>query len=254
MFAEERRLEILKRVNQAGRVSVTELSLDFGVSEVTIRSDLAMLASQDLLVRTHGGAVPASRVPETSLALRRQLRLDEKERIGKSTAGMIQHGEAIFLDTSSTALALARNLQHHRDLTVLTNSLAVAQALINAAGVTVVMAGGTLQRDTVSLVGTGGVDFLRRFNIKKGFFGAHGIHYPEGLTDVCLTEAEVKREVLKLCRERIAIVDSSKWGRVGLASFANLEDFQAIVTNESAVIPPQVEKVIADTGILLVRV
>ncbi len=234
LFLEERRFEILRRINQAGRVAVTELSQDFGVSEVTIRNDLQALAEQSLVVRTHGGAVPAMRNQETSLMLRRHLHPSEKDQIGAAAAEMVSNGEAIFLDTSSTALAMTRYLHQRRELTIFTNSLAVAQALLDAAGVTVVMTGGTLQRETVSLIGTDGLEFLRKFNIQKGFFGAHGISFPEGLTDVSTTEAEVKRHVLKLCREVIAILDATKWGRIGMATFARLEDLDTIITDSQA--------------------
>lgn len=234
LFPEERRLEILKRARQDGRVAVTGLSQEFGVSEVTIRTDLQVLAEQALLVRTHGGAVPVARMQDTSLTLRRQLQVDEKKRIGAAAAARVANGEAIFLDTSSTALVMARHLRQHRDLTVFTNSLAVSQVFLDAPGVTVVMPGGTLQRDTVSLIGVDGLEFLRRFNIQKGFFGAHGLSFPEGLTDVSTTEAELKRHVLKMCREVIAILDATKWGRIGMASFARLEDLNRIITDASA--------------------
>lgn len=234
LFPEERRLEILKRVNQDGRVAVTELSQEFGVSEVTIRTDLQVLSEQSLIVRTHGGAVPAARSPETSLMLRRQLQIPEKDRIGAAGAAMIANGEAVFLDTSSTALAMTRYLQQHRELTIFTNSLAVAHALLDASGVTVVMAGGTVQRETISLIGTEGLEFLRKFNIQKGFFGAHGISFPEGLTDVSTTEAEVKRHIIPMCREVIAILDATKWGRTGLATFARPEDLDCIITDYQA--------------------
>lgn len=234
LFPEERRLEILKRARQDGRVAVTGLSQEFGVSEVTIRTDLQVLAEQALLVRTHGGAVPAARMQDTSLTLRRQLQVDEKKRIGAAAAARVANGESIFLDTSSTALVMARHLRQHRDLTVFTNSLAVSQVFLDTPGVTVVMPGGTLQRDTVSLIGVDGLEFLRRFNIQKGFFGAHGLSFPEGLTDVSTTEAELKRHVLKMCREVIAILDATKWGRIGMASFARLEDLNRIITDVSA--------------------
>ena len=129
-----------------------------------------------------------------------------------------------FLDASSTALALAHALRQHRDLTILTNSLVVAQSMLDAPGVTVVMTGGALQRDTVSLMGTDGLAILRKYNIKTGFFGAHGLSFPEGLTDVSAGEAEVKRPVVAMCRQVVALIDATKWGRVGPASFARPED------------------------------
>lgn len=236
LFLEERRLEILDRINQAGRASVTELSQQFGVSEVTIRADLQALTERNLIVRTHGGAIAAPRrgLNELSLATRRQQQVAEKSRIGLAAAAMVADGDAIFLDSSSTALAIAQNLKHCRDLTVITNGLTIAQELIDAHGVTVVLIGGTLRRETASLVGGDGVERLRRLNIHKGFFGAHGISLAEGLTDVSLAEAEVKRPMIAMCQQAIAVLDATKWGRVGLASFAPLNRLHQVISDLSA--------------------
>ena len=191
LYPEERRNEILRLVSQSGRVAVAELSQHFGVSEVTIRADLQVLADRNLLVRTHGGAIPPVRGPyELSLSARRQQQVAEKGRIGAAGAAMITDGDAVFLDSSSTALAIAQCLKQHRLLTVITNSLTIAQELLDAPGVNVVLLGGTLRRETASLVGGEGLEMLRQFNIRKGFFGAHGISLTEGLTDVSLDEAE----------------------------------------------------------------
>jgi DeoR/GlpR family transcriptional regulator of sugar metabolism len=234
-YPEERRNEILRLISQSGRVSVTELSQQFGVSEVTVRADLQALADRNLLVRTHGGAIPPVRGPyELSLATRRQQQVAEKGRIGAAGAAMIADGDAVFLDSSSTALAIAQCLKNHRYLTVITNSLMIAQELLDASGVNVVLLGGTLRRETASLVGGEGLEMVRQFNIRKGFFGAHGISLSEGLTDVSLDEAELKRPLVGMCRQVIATLDGTKWGRVGLASFASLAQIHAVITDIGA--------------------
>ena len=234
LYPAERQRHILAQINRNGRASVAELSQLFGVSEVTIRADLQTLVAGDLIVRTHGGAVLASRAPELSLTLRRQQQVDAKERIGTAAAEFVANGDAVFLDASSTALALAHALRQRRDLTILTHSLVVAQSLLDASGVTVVMTGGTLQRETVSLMGTEGLAILHKYNLKTGFFGAHGLSFPEGLTDVSAGEAEVKRQVVALCRQVVALIDVTKWGRVGPASFAHPRDLHVIVTDTQA--------------------
>ncbi len=234
-YPAERQQKILDILNETGRVSVNDLYHQFGVSEVTIRTDLKILAQQNLIVRTHGGAVPVTR-PELSLVIRSQQQIHEKEQIALEAVKLISDGDAVFLDTSSTSLAIARLLKRHRELTVLTNSLAIAQILLDAPGVTVVMSGGRLRRDTVSLIGGDGLEILKRYNIQRGFFGAHGISHPEGLTDVSSSEAEVKRNVIAMCREVIAVLDATKWGRVGAASFADLKDLHEIISNHP--VPP----------------
>lgn len=247
LFPEERRLEIMKLLGRDGRVSVADLSQQFCVSEVTIRADLQLLSDQSLIVRTHGGAVPANRSPDLSLTLRRQQQVSEKERIGAAGATLVNNGEAIFLDTSSTALALAQHLKGHRDLTIISNSLAIAHSLLDTAGITVVMPGGIMQRETMSLIGTNGLDFLSRFNIRKGFFGAHGITVQEGLTDVSPAETEVKTHIITMCHEVTAILDGTKWGRVGVASFAPLKAIQRVITDSRA--PSDLVDSVRDLGI-----
>lgn len=250
---QERRHDILDSVQRSGRVSVADLSQSFGVSEVTIRADLQMLAQQGLLVRTHGGAIPAGRLsPELSLALRRQQQTQAKDHIGEAGAALIEDGDAVWLDTSSTALAIARHLAHHRHVTVITNSIAIVQELADAPNLTVVVPGGRLRRETASLIGVDGLDLVRRFNIQKGFFGAHGLTVDEGLTDVSVDEAEVKQVLVGLCRQVVAVLDATKWGRVGLASFASLEQIDTIITDRAA--PADLVAQVQTAGVDVLRV
>jgi DeoR/GlpR family transcriptional regulator of sugar metabolism len=236
MFPEERRRRILDLVDRRGRVSVKELSDRFDVSDVTIRADLKTLADEGMVVRTHGGAVPGDRgLRYLSLSQRLKKQVVEKHSIGERGASLVSAGEAIFLDSSSTALAVARNLRRRRDLTIITNALAIAQEMLRAEGVTVLMVGGRLHRDTASLVG--GLRIKEQFgdlNIQKGFFGAHGISIGPGLTDVSVEEAELKRSLVSTCQEIIGVVDGTKWERAGLASFARLEQVDRVITDAGA--------------------
>jgi DeoR/GlpR family transcriptional regulator of sugar metabolism len=235
VFLEERRQAILDLVRAQGRAAVAELSRRFGVSEVTIRGDLQALEDQNLLLRTHGGAIPAGHgLPELSLTKRRGLRMTEKAHIAEVAAEMIGHGEAIFLDSSSTTLGLVDHIKQRRDLTVVTNSLVVAQELLGLPNVTVVMPGGTLHHDTASLIDAGGLALLRRYNIAQGFFGAHGLSLTEGLTDVSEPEANLKRPLVGMCRQVFALLDATKWGRAGLASFADIADVDTVITDAAA--------------------
>jgi DeoR family transcriptional regulator, aga operon transcriptional repressor len=253
LYMEERRRQIVKRVDDYGRVSVADLAAEFGVSEVTIRADLQSLADQNLVVRTHGGAVPASRgLRELSLAFRSQQQVPEKDRIGVAGAAMVSHGDAIILDSSSTALAIARHLKRHRELTILTNSVALAYEMLDAHGVTVVMPGGTIRREMASLIDGDGVETFHKFNIKIGFFGAHGITVAEGLTDVSVGEADVKRPLIAMCRQVVAVLDSIKWGRAGVASFAELKQINCVITDVNA--PKDLVEQVRALGIQVVLV
>jgi DeoR/GlpR family transcriptional regulator of sugar metabolism len=249
----ERRQGILGRVGQVGRVAVADLSQEFGVSEVTIRGDLQALAENNLVLRTHGGAIPVtSGLQVLSLSLRRQQQVQQKAHIGQAAAALISDGDAITLDSSSTALAIAQCLKSHRYVTVITNGLAIADELLDAPGITVVVTGGMLRKDTASLININGLDMLRRFNIQKGFFGAHGLSLDEGLTDVSSEEAETKRPLVASCREAIAVIDATKWGRVGLASFAAISQISKVITDAHAPADLVAQVRAADVEVILV--
>ena len=248
LYLEERRQAIFDLVQQTGRASVADLSRRFGVSGVTIRADLQALAERNLVVRTHGGAVPATAgISQLALAMHRQQQVAKKGRIGEAGAEMVANGDAIYLDSSSTSLAIAQHLKARRHVTIVTNALAVAQEMLDAPGVEVVMSGGALQKETASLIGTNGLARLDRYNIVTGFFGAHGISEAEGLTDVNAEQAAFKRPLVAKCRRVVAVLDSTKWNQIGLASFAKLNEIDVIITDADA--PAELVARARDAGI-----
>ena len=235
MYLEERRQEILTLVNTHGRVAVADLSAQFGVSEVTIRADLQSLAESGLIVRTYGGAIPATySLQELSLLQRRQQHIPEKQRIGAAGAALVADGEAVFLDSSSTALVVAQQLKQRRDLTIITNSLVIAQEMLGLPNIAVVMPGGSLHHDTVSLIDPAGLTFLEKYHIQQGFFGTYGLSLDAGLTDVSAPESEIKRPLVEMCHKVIVVLDASKWDRVGVTSYASLGDVHTIITDDQA--------------------
>lgn len=236
LFPEERHQQILSFLEKKGRVSVTELSEVFGISQATIRSDLETLAGQGLLMRTHGGAIASSRSDlELSFDVRRRLHVEEKERIGAAAADMVHDGEAIVLDASTTSLAIAAHLKNRRELTVVTNSLYVANELLDAPGVNVLLPGGFLRRDSISLVGIDAhEEILKDYNLQKAFFSAKGLSLENGLTDVNQLEVGAKRAFLRRARHIIAVMDGSKWAQVSFISFASLDQIHTVITDSSA--------------------
>ena len=219
----------------SGRVEVSGLSQDLGVSEVTIRGDLQALADVGLLVRTHGGAVPTGGgLQELSLALRSHQQVQEKAHIAAAAAGLVADGDAVALDASSTALAIARLLKSRRYLTIITNGLATAQELLDAPHVRVVLTGGILRHEAASLVGPGGSEILTRYTSRSASSARTASACPKGLTDVSAEEAEVKRALLARCRQVVAVLDATKWGRVGLAVFAAPHEISQIITDAHA--------------------
>ena len=203
------------------------------------------------IVRTHGGAISSDHANiEMSFDVRRRLNAPQKRRIGAAAAAMIGDGEAIALDASTTAMAIAEQLGGQRELTVITNGILAATTLMNTTGVTVLMPGGFLRKESVSLIGTEGRDLIKKYNFQKGFFGAKGFTLQEGLTDVNRDEVSTKQDLVKHTKSVIAVVDSSKWGRVGFASFASVEQIDCIITDEGA--PQDMIDALADLDVQVV--
>jgi DeoR/GlpR family transcriptional regulator of sugar metabolism len=250
LFTPERRKEIVRMLEVEQRVTVPELSQHFAVSEVTIRKDLAWLEAQGLVRRTHGGAIltaAGSPPSEMSFDLRERLQFEEKERIGQAAASYVQDGETIALDASTTALAMAPFLRSKHDLTVVTNSVRTGLELLQAPTLSVLLLGGMLRRESYSVVGTWGRSILQQVNISKAFVGARGLTLRAGLTDVHAEEVELKRAIVEAANEVIAVLDSTKWNQVTLATFCPLERLKLIITDTQA--PAQMVKQVRKLGV-----
>lgn len=238
VFARERQLEIARIVEEHGRARVTELADQFGVSAVTIRKDLLALEDDHRVIRTHGGAIapPASR-PELAFDIRERLQRNEKSRIGAAAAELVGDGQSLVLDASTTALYLARHLKDRatwHGLTVVTNSIRIASELAGHPGVSVLMLGGRVRWEALSVVGPLGDGVFRRINVQKAFVGAAGFTVEEGLTDAQEEEAQIKRAMVTAAREVYAIVDHTKWGRVASATFCRTDRLSSVLTDDEA--------------------
>lgn len=254
LFTHERRQQIARLVEEQQRVTVPELSGLFSVSEVTIRKDLAWLEERRLLVRTHGGAVlappgaqPFASPNEQDFAVRERLQHSEKDLIGRMAAELVQDGDSIALDASTTALAMANYLRERRELTVVTNGLRTGLELVTSPSISVLFPGGMLRQEAFSLVGSWGRAILKQVHIKKVFIGAKGFTLEEGLTDVNSEEVELKRVFVEAAREVTAIIDHSKWGQIALATFCPPARIKRIITDAKA--PPALVEEARNQGI-----
>jgi DeoR/GlpR family transcriptional regulator of sugar metabolism len=240
----------MRLLEKEQRVTVPELSQQFAVSEVTIRKDLAWLEAQGLAMRTHGGAIATttgSPPSEMSLDVRERQQRAEKERIGEAAASYIHDGETIALDASTTALAVAPFLGSKRDLTVVTNGVRTAMELLAFPTLSVLLLGGMLRRESYSVVGVWGKSVLEQVHISKAFVGARGLTLRAGLTDVNAEEIELKRALVEAANEVIALIDSTKWNQVTLATFCPLERLKLIITDTQA--PAQMVKQVRKLGV-----
>jgi DeoR/GlpR family transcriptional regulator of sugar metabolism len=238
VFARERQDEIARLIADNGRARVRDLAVRFGVSAVTIRKDLLILEGKRLVVRTHGGAIaPRTGGSEPAFDVRERLQHAEKLRMGAAAAARINDGESIALDASTSALSIARHLKDKpawHGLTVVTNSIRVASELAGHQGMTVLMLGGRVRWEALSVVGPLGEAVFRRVNVQKAFLGAAGFTIEEGLSDATEEEAQIKRSMVNAARDVYAVVDHTKWGRIASATFCRTDRLSGVFTDDGA--------------------
>src|SRR2546423_1034006 len=226
---------VLELLETRDLVQVAELAETFSVSEVTVRSDLSTLARQGLVARVRGGVRALHQgQSEVGFDLRLRLEVERKRAIARAAAAMVEEGEAVALDSSTTAYYLALELRAKRELVVVTNGLLIAAALADAPGITVLVTGGMLRLPAMSLVGDIGADVLRSTRINKGFLGARGLSLDRGLMDLVPEEVRIKQEMARACERVVGIFDGTKWHRSALLSFVPADEIAAIVTDTSA--------------------
>ncbi|MGW2225221.1 DeoR/GlpR family DNA-binding transcription regulator [Streptomyces formicae] len=240
LLAEQRRALILDEVRRRGGVRVNELTRKLGVSDMTVRRDLDALARQGVLEKVHGGAVPVveASTHEPGFEAKSGLELTAKEDIARTAASLVSPGTAIALSGGTTTYALAHHLLDVPDLTVVTNSVRVADVFHSAqrssgqrqGAATVVLTGG-VRTPSDSLVGPVADQAIGALHFDVLFLGVHGISPEAGLSTPNLAEAETNRRLVQSARRVIVVADHTKWGTVGLSSFATLTQVDTLVTD-----------------------
>jgi DeoR/GlpR family transcriptional regulator of sugar metabolism len=240
LLAEQRRALIVDEVRRRGGVRVNELTRKLGVSDMTVRRDLDALARQGVLEKVHGGAVPVveASTHEPGFEAKSGLELTAKEDIARAAAELVAPGSAIALSGGTTTYALAQHLLDVPDLTVVTNSVRVADVFHVAqrtsgqrqGAATVVLTGG-VRTPSDSLVGPVADQAIASLHFDLLFLGVHGISLEAGLSTPNLAEAETNRRLVQSARRVVVVADHTKWGTVGLSSFAKLEQVDTWVTD-----------------------
>lgn len=231
LFKEERKLQILRLLEADDRVEVADLSRRFSVSEDTIRRDLRDLQNQGLILKTHGGAlrhVAAPRTYESRLEYAAQFKLS----IGRAAAELVEEGDCLLIDSGTTALSLARSLSVSR-AKILTNSLDVAQVVSKNANFELIVLGG--RWDSLhQLVGSVTVEQLSRYRVDKVFLGMPGLDSKHGITVPSEEEAAVKRAMIQIGQQVIALADHTKLGEVAFAYVAPASVIDVLVTDDTS--------------------
>jgi DeoR/GlpR family transcriptional regulator of sugar metabolism len=231
VLAEQRRELILEQVRRFGGARVSDLTASFGVSDMTVRRDLEVLARQGLVDKVHGGATaPTNRaIEEPGFEAKSVRELDEKNAIAAEAARLVAPGQAVAIGAGTTTWVLAQHLAAIADLTVVTNSVRVADALAQAAH-TVVLTGG-VRTPSDALVGPVADLVLASLHVDVAFLGCHGLDARAGLTTPNLAESQTNRAFRRAAGRLVVVADSSKWGTVGLVSFAELGEVDVLVTD-----------------------
>lgn len=253
MLIEERRQHILALALQNGRVIVDDLSRDLGISRITIRKDLDHLQAKGLLLRTHGGALPPrpGALFDPSLKEKESKHSQEKQRISDAAATLVQEGQCVLLDSGTTTTAIAKVLKRFTQLTIITNAVNIA-AELSATDFEVILTGGTLRRNSFSLVGPLAEEMLAEIHADILFLGVDGIDTEVGLTTPNIMESRVNRAMVKASTKTIAVCDSTKFGLRSLSKIVDITAVHHIITDVN--LPRDSADAIRDLGIKLTLV
>jgi DeoR/GlpR family transcriptional regulator of sugar metabolism len=233
-LAGQRQQLIVDEVRRRGAVRVSELTELLGVSDMTVRRDLDVLAAAGLLEKVHGGATAPGRpsAHEPGFEAKSHRQLEEKEAIARAAAELVEPGRAIGLTAGTTTWRLAHHLLDVPDLTVVTNSIRVADVLDREPRPdrTVVLTGG-VRTPSDALVGPVAVTTLRSLHIDVLFLGVHGMAEDAGFTTPNLLEAETNQAFVASAERCVVVADHTKWGVRGLSRIARLADADVVVTD-----------------------
>mgnify|MGYP000265346146 CR=1 FL=1 len=235
MTGVERQEYILQLLAHQPRVTVGYLCSLFDVSEATARRDLEALAEQGKVQRVHGGAVATRQAPpEPPVLLRSNQMIEEKKRIAHAAAELVHDGETIFLGSGSTALEVAQELKSRQNLTVITNSLLVSNALAGVQAITLINTGGIFRHSELSFIGHIAEQALVELRADKVIMGIHAIDIEQGLTNDYLPETMTDRAILRVGRQVIIVADHTKLGCVSTAFVAPITAMHTLVTSNGA--------------------
>lgn len=216
-------------------VTLDELCTTFEVSKNTLRRDIETLLERGNIAKVYGGVVAVEKKPSVGLISfdeRRTTRLDLKEKIAKTMSTKISNGDSLFIDTGSTTLPLIQHLSKFDNLTIITNSIPVIYSALSYPTLNVISLPGTLNHSTDSLVGASCLDALKCFHVKKAILSCTGLTLSHGVCNASFAEFEIKKAAMSLCRESFLLADHTKFGVTSMMSYAKMDQFDCIVTDE----------------------
>jgi DeoR family transcriptional regulator, aga operon transcriptional repressor len=233
----ERRVLILQKLDREGQVDVKALSEELLVSEVTIRNDLNKLEDKKIVIRTRGGAIKTDRVAnDFDISDKNKRHLEEKKRIGIAAADLIEEGDTIILDSGSTTMEVIKHLSKFSNLTIITNAVNIAIALVGMKNTNVIIPGGILRKNSLSLVGSAAEESFQNYFCDKLFLAVDGFHITHGLSTPNVEEAHLNKVMISIAKKIIVVADSSKFSKRSLAVIAPVSKVDTVVT-DSGILP-----------------
>jgi DeoR family transcriptional regulator, aga operon transcriptional repressor len=234
MLIDERRQHILGLIQKQGRVLVGDLSRELNISQITIRKDLDYLQSKGLVRRSHGGAlrIQPSTLIDPTLQEKQKQHYREKERIAAAAIKLVEEGQCIILDSGTTTTAIAQGLKRFKHLTVITNAVNIAAELAGT-DFEVILIGGSLRKNSFSLVGPLAEDNLEEMHADILFLGVDGFDLEVGLTTPNFLESRVNRAMVKAARRVVAVCDSSKFSRRSLSRIVPPGAIHHVITDRN---------------------
>ena len=232
MYAAERHRLLVRRARELGRLEVSAIAAELGVTTETIRRDLTALERQGLLHRVHGGAVAAGRLEvEPAVAVRDTTASDEKDRIAKATVGELGPARTILLDAGTTTTRVAGLLPDDVELTVVTNGLPIASLLAGRANIDLHLVGGRVRGATLSAVDRWALETLASVNVDVAVLGTNGFSLDRGFTTPDVAESAVKGAMVRAGARVLVVADAGKYGADSFSRFAALDEVDTLVTD-----------------------
>lgn len=230
MLAVDRHRCILERLEESGSVRTIDIAQELNVTDETIRRDLEKLEKDNLVQRTHGGAIKLqSPIKDRSFEERSIQNISSKQRIAREAVTLLEPGDRVFIDASSTALQMVR-LIPNMNLVVMTNSSLVAHELTGHPDIEIIHSGGMLDRQSQSYIGPAAIATMRRFRVDKVFFSGNGIDRMRGISEINESQAYIKEMIIPRSGSAILLADPSKLGVNSTYFFARCEEINTLVT------------------------
>lgn len=233
MLAIERRNEILAKLLVEGKVIVSDLSRAYNVTEETIRRDLEKLENDGMAKKTYGGAVRNESLNvDVPYNVRKQANVLGKQHIASIIASMIDDGDYLVLDASTTALSVVKSIMHRRKITLITNSIEILLELANKTDWNILSTGGVLKEGGLSLVGYQAERMISSFHVDLAVCSCKGLDMEMGITDSNERDAQIKKAFFKAAKRKVLAVDSTKFEKISFVEIAGVQDVDVVVTDQ----------------------